>query len=175
MSSNGPSSMVMQMRRASKVDVAAFFDVAPASVDHWIRKGCPVVERGSKGVAWVMDLHEVCKWKFGGERASGDGVDPETLPPAERKQWYEGETKRLELVERAKELIPAAEVEQAIATAFAAIVQDLRSLPDNLERRHGVDPSTAQRVEEALHQAMDSLADRLSRLAPIQALEAVEG
>lgn len=164
-------STVPRLRKASKVDIAEFFEVTPAAVDGWIRRGCPVVQRGSQGVAWVLDLHEVARWRFLGETSSSD-VDPETMTPAERKAWYEGESRRRELAEKARELIPVAEVEQAIATAYAAIAQGVRAIPDNLERRHGIDPAVAERVEEALHAEMDALADRLATLAPVTAEEA---
>jgi hypothetical protein len=121
-------------------------------------------------VPWVFDLLDVAIWRITGQRTDAD-VDPDTLPPSERKAWYEGETRKRELQVRDRELIPAAEVEQAIATAFAAIAQDMRAIPDNLERRHGIDPQTAEQVEAALLQAMDSLADRLAALAPVEAEE----
>lgn len=164
-------SAVPRQRKASKVDVAAFFEVTPAAVDGWIRRGCPVVQRGTQGVPWVMDLLEVARWRLVGETTGGD-VDPESLSPAERKAWYEGEARRRELAEKARELIPAADVEQAVATAYAAIAQGVRAIPDNLERRHGIEPAVAERVEEALHAEMDALADRLAMLAPVAAEEA---
>lgn len=78
----------------------------------------------------------------------------------------------LEQGEAERRLIPAAEVEQTIAVAFAAIAQDLHAIPDNLERRHGTPPEVAERVEMALHEAMTALADRLAALAPPMAEQA---
>jgi phage terminase Nu1 subunit (DNA packaging protein) len=163
-------SSVGRLRKANKAEVAEFFDVSIKAVDGWVRRGCPVVERGRLNVPWVFDLLDVAIWRITGQRTDAD-VDPDTLPPSERKAWYEGETRKRELQVRDRELIPAAEVEQAIATAFAAIAQDMRAIPDNLERRHGIDPQTAEQVEAALLQAMDSLADRLAALAPVEAEE----
>lgn len=163
-------SSVGRLRKANKAEVAEFFDVSIKAVDGWVRRGCPVVERGRMNVPWVFDLLDVASWRITGQRTDAD-VDPDTLPPSERKAWYEGETRKRELQVRDRELIPAAEVEQAIATAFAAIAQDMRAIPDNLERRHGIDPQTAEQVESALLEAMDHLADRLAVLAPVGADE----
>lgn len=128
------------------------------------------MQRGSRTVPWVFDLLDVATWRITGQRTDAD-VDPDTLPPSERKAWYEGETRKRELQVRDRELIPAAEVEQAIATAFAAIAQDMRAIPDNLERRHGIAPAVAEAVETALLEAMDHLADRLAALASVEASE----
>lgn len=163
-------SSVGRLRKANKAEVAEFFDVSIPSVEGWLRRGCPVVQRGSRTVPWVFDLLDVATWRITGQRTDAD-VDPDTLPPSERKAWYEGETRKRELQVRDRELIPAAEVEQAIATAFAAIAQDMRAIPDNLERRHGIAPAVAEAVETALLEAMDHLADRLAALASVEASE----
>ena len=165
-----PLSGTARLRRANKAEVAEFFDVSVKSVDGWVRRGCPVVERGATNKPWVFDLLAVAEWRFTG-RASDSEIDPDSLSPAERKAWYEGETRKRELQQRDRELIPAAEVEQAVATAFAAIAQDIRAIPDNLERRYGITPDVAEHVEAALFEAMDATADRLGALAPVEATE----
>lgn len=159
-----------EVRRANKAQAAEFFDVTLPTIDAWIRKGAPVMQRGARGVSWVIDLRAMSEWVYSGRSENAD-IDPDSLPPSERKAWYEGETRKRELQVRDRELIPAAEVEQAIATAFAAIAQDMRAIPDNLERRHGIDPQTAEQVESALLEEMDHLADRLAALAPVGADE----
>lgn len=159
---------VGRLRTANKAGVAEFFDVSLKAVDGWVRRGCPVVARGERGAPWIFDLLQVAEWRINGQKGSSD-VDPDTLPPSERKAWYEGESRKRELQIKDRELIPAAEVEQVIATAFAAISQDIRAIPDNLERRYGLDSATAEKVELGLFDAMDAMADRLSALGPVEA------
>lgn len=158
------------VRKASIGECAQFFDVSTQAVQDWLRKGMPVLQQGSRGVPYVIDLLAVARWRFQGVGGSDAAVevDPERLPPADRKAWYEGETKRRDLAIKAGELVPAADVEQVIATAFAALAQDMLSIPDNLERRHGVPPELAEKVEEGIYQAMDALADRMSKLGPVE-------
>lgn len=158
------------VRIASKAQCAEFFDVSLPTIEAWVRKGMPVVQAGSKGIAWEIDLLEACKWRFAGQASGGD-VDPDSLDPVQRRAWYEGEVKKRDLQVKDRELIPAAEVERVIATAFAAIASDIRAIPDNLERRYGIESSVAEQVEEALHEAMDAMADRLSKMAPVEAGE----
>jgi len=154
-------SSVGRLRKANKAEVAEFFDMSIKSIDGWIRRGCPVLHRGGKGEPWVFDLLDVAIWRINGQRPDDD-VDPDKLQPIERKAWYDGETKKRELQIRDRELIPAADVEQAIATAFATVSQDLRAIPDNLERRLGVAPQVAEAVEVAIHETMTSIAEKLS-------------
>jgi len=85
-------------------------------------------------------------WRFGGE-ASADQMDPDQMIPTDRKAWYESETRRRALQVADRELIKAEEVEVAIATAFSAIAQGLRSLPDNIERRTGREPAVGPAIE----------------------------
>jgi phage terminase Nu1 subunit (DNA packaging protein) len=154
------------IRIANKAQCAEFFGVSLPSIEAWIRKGMPVQARGAKGISWEIDLLEACKWRFAGQSSGGD-VDPDSLDPVQRRAWYEGEVKKRDLQVKDRELIPVAEVERVVATAFAALASDIRAIPDNLERRHGVAGDVAESVEEALNEAMDALADRLSKLAPI--------
>ncbi|WP_018935669.1 MULTISPECIES: DUF1441 family protein [unclassified Thioalkalivibrio] len=165
---------IPECRRANKAETAWFFDITLPTLEKWIREGCPVVQRGSRGVAWVLDLRQVAEWRYSAKTAEGD-IDPETLPPGERKQWYDGEKMRRELQVRDRELIPASEVEASVATAFSAIAQSLLAMPDNLERRVGLDPASAEAAEAVIHETMNDLVERLGALAPVEAPEVTDG
>ena len=155
------------IRIGNKAQCAAFFDVTLSTIEAWIRKGMPILQQGSRGVAWEIDLLEVCKWRFGGQSTAAPDFDPDLLEPVPRRAWYEGEVKKRELQVKDRELIPVEEVERVVATAFAALASDIRAIPDNLERKHGISGDVAEQVEEALNEAMDGIADRLSAVAPI--------
>lgn len=154
------------VRIANKAGCAEFFDVTMTTIDAWMRKGMPVLQRGSKGISWEIDLLAVAQWRFG-VQASGGSVDPESLEPMQRRAWYEGETKRRELQARDRELIPADNVERVVATAYAVLSSDIRAIPDNLERRHGIAGDVAEKVATALDEAMQSTSDRLAELATV--------
>lgn len=156
-----------EVRRANKAQAAEFFDVTLPTIDAWIRKGAPVMQRGARGVSWVIDLRAMSEWVYSGRSENAD-IDPDSLPPSERKAWYEGETKKRELQVRDRELIPADEVERVFAAAFAAFVQNARAIPDALERRHGVDAGTAEKVDRAIVEALTALADDIKELAPAE-------
>ena len=161
-----PLSVVGRLRRANKAEVAEFFEVSIKAVDGWVRRGCPVVERGRLNKPWVFDLLAVAEWRIAGTSAN-DCTDPTAFPPAERKAWFESELKRRELQERDRELIPAAELESCVARVFGALSQGLRSIPDNLERRIGCSAEVAEAVERILEAEMDAAADMLASIAPV--------
>ena len=71
-----------------------------------------------------------------------------------------------ELAYRIKEgsYIPRDAVRQQTATAFQAIVQTIRAIPDNLERRKGISPDVSEAVGELLDAALNDLADELERI-----------
>jgi phage terminase Nu1 subunit (DNA packaging protein) len=160
-------SPVGRLRQANKAQVAEFFETSIKAVDGWIRKGCPVVKRGNRSEPWVIDILAVAEWRFTGKEP-GAQQDPDEMTPQDRKAWFESETKRRDLQERDRELIPYHEAERTIAVAFAAINQDLRAIPDNLERRAGISGEVAELLEMELFAAMETLADRLSTLTTVE-------
>jgi hypothetical protein len=142
--------------------VAEFFDVTLPTVEAWIRKGCPVVERGSRGIAWTMDLRAVAEWLYGGQQA-GAHNDPDAMAPQDRKAWFDSESRRVDLEERARKLIPYEEVVQTFSTGLAALRQDIMAIPDALERADGAAPDVADAVERRLHAALAAMSGRFEQ------------
>jgi len=103
----------------------------------------------------------------GGKRA-GAGRKP--LPAADRYREAQADKERaladiraMEARTRAGTLIPADEVAQAVSTAFSRIAQTVWGLPDLLERKAGLTPAQAETAQQAIHAAMDALADDLAQ------------
>lgn len=162
-----PAPFLPDIRKANKAELAEFFGVSIPTIEAWVRKGCPVLQRGSKTIPWVFDLLDVARWRIAPVDEDGEeGADPAKLPPAERKAWFESELKRRELQVQDGELVQAVELERSIATAFSAIAQAVRAVPDNLERRAGCGPEAAEAVGALLDEAMSALADKLAQLSP---------
>lgn len=152
-------------RKATKAQVAEFFDVSLPTVETWIRKGCPIVERGGKGIGYVLDLREVARWHFG-SLSGPTNNNPDHMQPADRKAWYEAEARKRDLELKAGELVPRAAMAQAVSTAFAAVTQDLLAIPDQLERLHGVPAEVAAKVDNVLCGAIESLRGKMGEMAP---------
>lgn len=76
-----------------------------------------------------------------------------------RKEAANAALAELELAKKTGAQVDRMAVRQASATALASLVQSLRSIPDNLERRLGVSPEVAQAVGEMIDATLDTLAD----------------
>lgn len=96
-----------------------------------------------------------------------DDFDPETMHPKDRKDWYDGETKRIEIQKRKRELVPADEVEEVVSTAFSVVSQSLLSLPDLLERECALNPEQIDACRASVHGALSDLAKNISSLAVV--------
>lgn len=157
--------VIPDIKRGNKADAAQFFDISLPTLEKWIRDGMPIVQRGARGVSWIIDLRAAAQWRYEARLPSGE-IDPETLSPMERKSWYDGEKSRRDLQVRDSELIPIGDVERNIGTSFAAVSQSIQGLEDHLSRRAGLSPEQAQVVEDVVFETLDALADQLSVYAP---------
>ena len=152
----------MLSRVVGKAEAAQFFDVSLPTVDAWIRRGCPVEERGGRGRAWRLDLLKVAEWRHTKDVPIAN-VDPETMNPGDRRLWYESEVRRRTLQKMDGELLEREEVLHVFATTIALITDHLRALPDNLERRVGLRPDALAVVEATIDTELENLKRALTR------------
>lgn len=47
----------------NRAELASLYEVSLPTVDTWVRKGCPVVERGSKGNPWKFSSADIFDWR----------------------------------------------------------------------------------------------------------------
>lgn len=80
-------------------------------------------------------------------RGSAGTMDPDSLPPEQRRAWFQSEQARIAVMEKARQLIPAAEVETEMANLCKRVVQWIDTLPDQMERDAGLTPAQV----DALH------------------------
>jgi phage terminase Nu1 subunit (DNA packaging protein) len=147
-------------RIGNKADVANWFAVSLTTVDQWLRRGCPYLQRGERGKQWKFDLLAVAKWKYGAAEPDSD-TDPEQLSPKDRLDWYRGTREKTKHMMEAGDLIPAAEYERALSTALKSVAMTLESLPDLLERDAAIPPEAVEktiqiidRLREQMHSAL---------------------
>lgn len=48
----------------NRAELAKIFDISLPTVDAWVRKGCPVEERGGRGREWKFHTSEVFNWRI---------------------------------------------------------------------------------------------------------------
>ena len=74
-----------------------------------------------------------------------------------KRETYRAQMEELRYRQAAKELIPAADFERAIADAFKVVAQTLESLPDVLERDAGIDGPAVERCQAVIDRLRDDL------------------
>lgn len=152
-------------RTGNKADLANWFGVSLTTVDQWLRRGCPFLDRGERGKQWRFDFLAVAKWRYGAPDAAPDD-DPEKLAPKDRLDWYRGTRERTKHQQEIGELIPAAEYEAALSAALKTVAAGLESLPDLLERDAALPGPAIERTIEVIDQMRDGLYQRLTANEP---------
>ena len=80
-------------------------------------------------------------------------LNPEELPPKDRKDWYQGESERLSIEREKGQLVPIDEVRREMAFLAKALVNELDNIPDILERDCNLDGESRERVQQIIDAA----------------------
>lgn len=141
---------IPQSRQANKAGVAEFFGVSVPAVDGWIRRGCPAVQRGQRGVPWVFDLLQVAEWRYVGP--ADEEQDEYTVPkdPGDRLDYYKAERERINLERELGELISVDEYRRRMSEMAKQMAATYDLLPDLLERDAGLEPEAIEVVERVI-------------------------
>ena len=147
---------IAERRQANKAELAEWFGVSVATVDAWLRRGAPYVQKGGPGRGWVLDLRDVAQWYYG-KSAQDTEEDPDKLDPKNRLDWYRGTRERTRHLQEVGELIPAADYERALSGALKTVAVTLESLPDVLERDAGIDGAAVERAQAVIDRVREGL------------------
>jgi len=168
---------VGNVHRANKAEAAVFFRIELATVNRWISRGMPVIQAGSRGVPWSIDLLEAARWRFGSLAPNDDGttVDPEVLEPRARKDWYEGEKVRVALAVQNGDLVTVDEYRDELAGILKEVAATLETLPDVLERKCPMDGHTIIELQTILDRERAALALKLADAGELDAADGQDG
>lgn len=140
-----------ESRRANKAEVAEFFGVSIPAVDGWIRRGCPAVQRGQRGVPWVFDLLAVAEWRFTPAKVE-EPADADIPPSDPQEAWYYWRAKRerrnFELEEQ--EVMHRDEHRREMSKMAKEMAATWDMFPDMLERDCGLEPEAIEAVERLI-------------------------
>ena len=121
---------IIKGRTLGKQEIADLFGVSEVTVDAWIRKGCPIIQRGSKGVAWQINSAAVSNWlrERDVENATGNNLSDEQ-ELKRRKLAAETQKAELEMLRVKGELAPLKQLERSLANTFAELKTNMRNIP----------------------------------------------
>jgi len=136
-------------RLANKLQVSEFFDVSVKTVDLWVRRGCPFIQRGDLRTPWIFDLLTVSEWRYAPPTRVRIS-DPEKLKPRDRKDWYEGEKVREKIEELRANLITRDEFDAEKSRIQGVLAECLARLPDRLTTSCKLPPAASAVLREML-------------------------
>ena len=56
----------------NRAEVAEFYGASLPTIDAWVRKGCPYIEKGSRGRPYRFNLGEVMEWRIEEMKRTGE-------------------------------------------------------------------------------------------------------
>jgi len=150
-------------QEVSRTGLAEFVGVALTTVDHWVRTGCPIVERGGRGKKWKFNTADVLSWredKIREESSGIEGVSEKEL--FRRKLAAQTEQAELALARDKGEVAPIEQFERAQAQVFAELKTSIRNVPNRVTRML-IGETDEARFKSVLLAELDQALDTLSQ------------
>jgi len=145
-----------------KQDIADIYGTTITTVTEWIRRGCPVVQTGGKGIEWKINTAEVSKWlrQRDVENATGANLSDEQ-ELKRRKLAAETQKAELEMLRVKGDVVPLKQVERSLANTFAEVKTNLRNVPRRIATSLIGEQSEA-RIKEVMIEEIDQALEVLS-------------
>lgn len=117
----------------NRQELSQAMGISLPTVDRWIRDGCPVKQRGAKGVAWEFNLPDVVTWWGERQRQAAAGGAPTDIEDAKRRKIAaEASLAELELAKAKGEVAPIRDFERTWSAMMAAIQQNVMNVPQRV-------------------------------------------
>lgn len=149
----------------NRQELAEINGVSLPTIDDWVRRKCPVVQRGGRGRAWQFNTADVRSWRDDDIRAQSQGVERATKDELIlRKLSAETEQAELDLAKAKEELMPVEDYERALVKAFGEVRAGLRNVVPSRVARRIIGESDETKIKEVLLEeidfALEALADQ---------------
>ena len=109
-------------RTLNRSELAAHHGISLPTVDSWVRRGCPAIERGSKGSNWKFDPVAVIEWRLKdaveetiARFVTGDG-DMSREEADRRRAVANAKVAEIELDDRLKSVVSVQHVNDDVTT-----------------------------------------------------------
>jgi phage terminase Nu1 subunit (DNA packaging protein) len=120
----------------SRTVLAESFGRSLTTIDHWVRTGCPVVQKGGRGVRWQFNTADVAKWREDKVREEGAGTEiADEKELRRRKLLAETQKAELEYAIAKGDVAPVEQFERVMSKAFASVKVNIRNVPNRVVTR----------------------------------------
>lgn len=172
------SNRVQRGEVLNRTEMARHLGISMPTLDEWVRRGCPVVERGGRGRQWKFNTAEVRAWRDEDIRHSmADTRLASNEELKRRKLAAETETVELELAKAKDLVVPVEQFERALAKAFGEVRAGLRNVVPGRAARRLIGEDDETRIKAVLLDEIDQALMALSdeTLISEEELELEEG
>lgn len=140
----------------NRTEMADHLGIAMPTLDDWVRRGCPVVERGGRGRQWKFNSADVRSWRDEDIRRDAVGQDDASVDELRRRK-LRAETLQaeLELSRDRGELVPADTFDRAMAKAFGEVQANMRNVLPGRAARRLIGETDETRFKEVLLEEVD--------------------
>ncbi|WP_334061729.1 terminase small subunit [Limimaricola cinnabarinus] len=157
------SNRVQRGEILNRTDMARHLGVAMPTLDDWVRRGCPSVERGGRGRQWKFNTAEVRTWRDEDIRHQmADTRVASTEELKRRKLAAETETVELDLAKAKDLVVPVEQFERALAKAFGEVRAGLRNVVPGRAARRLIGEDDETRIKAVLLDEIDQALTALS-------------
>lgn len=118
----------------SRSGLAEYAGVALTTVDRWVKDGCPVVQRGGRGVEWKFNTAEVRLWEKQRDREVAGGSNDESPTEELKRRKLLAETRliEMELERKAKAIAPVWQMHRVMSVRCTLIQINLMNMATRL-------------------------------------------
>jgi len=120
----------MSKPKLNRTELAAFFEKSLPTIDSWVRKGCPVLQRGGRGREWLFNPADVAEWRIDSKVAEATGATQASYEELKsRKLLAEVQLAEIEAAKARDEVLGVEFVKLNLSNLFEEVKTNLRNVP----------------------------------------------
>lgn len=119
-------------KQVNRSGLAETFGVVTVTVDSWVKRGCPFVERGGRGKEWVFDTADIARWLRDQAVAEAGPEDADLDQIEKRTKRAKMTTAEVEAAKAQGLVAPIRDFERAMAAMCAQVRANCMNLPQRV-------------------------------------------
>ncbi|MCF6777549.1 terminase small subunit [Thiotrichales bacterium 19X7-9] len=133
---------IVKGKVATKQQASDIFGVYVTTIDDWVRRGCPYLEKGGRGRAWSFNTADLFKWRLQEEvnqnekiMPNGEQLNLKIKQAKLRLTDAQADNEKIKARLAANKVIDADLLSSVLADVFGLMRNKLLSIPERVESR----------------------------------------